>query len=185
MPLRRARGKMGRRTVLSILLRLTASARNGEWCWLLCRFSRDGRNAVQRPLPQHAARGLIMARRRFTRDERREHRIAMEVIVDAYGGEEQAMGWYYYLEEQLQFPFDATCIAKREVSPLRVKDRVEVIGMPSEDECSHEMFVSIRWDRKKGLAVPLAQLKPARGTDERTREAVADWHYWAGMGYEF
>ena len=27
----------------------------------------------------------------------------MEVIVDAYGPEEQAMGGYYYLEEKLQF----------------------------------------------------------------------------------
>ena len=27
----------------------------------------------------------------------------MEVIVDAFGSEEQAMGWYYCLEEKLQF----------------------------------------------------------------------------------
>ena len=31
------------------------------------------------------------------RDEHREERISMEIIVDAYGPEEQAMGWYYYL----------------------------------------------------------------------------------------
>lgn len=29
------------------------------------------------------------------RDEQREERIGMEIIVDAYGAEEQAMGWYY------------------------------------------------------------------------------------------
>ena len=39
------------------------------------------------------------------RDEAREERIMMEIVVDAYGPEEQAMGWYYYLEGQLQFPF--------------------------------------------------------------------------------
>lgn len=38
--------------------------------------------------------------------------------------------------------------------------------------------------RKEGLAVPLSQLKPARDTDERTQEAIADWHYRVGMGYE-
>ncbi len=70
-------------------------------------------------------------------------------------------------------------------SRMRVGDEVEVIGMPGEDECSHEMFVSIRWDRKEGLAVPLSQLKPAGDTDERTREAVEDWQYWVRMGYEF
>ena len=94
------------------------------------------------------------------------------------------MGWYCYLEDQLLFPFTATCIAKRAISPLRVKDEVEVIGMPGEDECRHEMFVTIRWERE-GLAVPLAQLKPIADTDERTKRAVADWHYWVQIGYEF
>jgi len=40
-----------------------------------------------------------------------------EAIVDAYGAEERAMGWYYYLENQLQFPFQARCIAANIVSP--------------------------------------------------------------------
>ncbi len=53
----------------------------------------------------------------------------MDIIVDAYGSEEQAMGWYYYLEEKLQFPFTAVCNAKRVISPLRVQDEVDVIGM--------------------------------------------------------
>jgi hypothetical protein len=30
------------------------------------------------------------------RDEVRENRIADEIIVDAYGEDEQAMGWYNY-----------------------------------------------------------------------------------------
>lgn len=42
----------------------------------------------------------------------------MEIIVDAYGPEEQALGWYYYLEGTLQFPFTAHCIARRAISPL-------------------------------------------------------------------
>lgn len=39
------------------------------------------------------------------RDEAREARITMEAVVDAYGPEEQAMGWYYYLADRLAFPF--------------------------------------------------------------------------------
>jgi hypothetical protein len=118
------------------------------------------------------------------RDKMREQRIDMEITVDAYDEVERAMGWYYFLEDQLAFPFRATCIAKRAISPLRVKDRVEVIGMPGEDECEHEMFVTIRWDDDT-LAVPLSQLQPARDTDEQTKEAVKDWHYWVAMGYTF
>jgi hypothetical protein len=33
--------------------------------------------------------------------------------------------------------------------------------------------------------VPLSQLQPVPKTDEETKQAVADWHYWVQMGYEF
>ena len=108
----------------------------------------------------------------------------MEIIVDAYGSEEQAMGWYYYLEEKLQFPFSAVCHAKRTISPLQVEDEVDVLGMASEEECEKEMFVTIRWERD-GLAVPLSQLTPINSTDGQTKQAIEDWHYWVQVGYEF
>lgn len=125
-----------------------------------------------------------MAKQRPKRDEDREHRILMEIVVDAHDEDKRAMGWCYYLEDRLRFPFRAVCIAEREISPLRLKDLVEVIGMPREDECAHEMFVTIR-SGKRSLGVPLSQLKPSSDTDEQIRQAVEDWHYWVGMGYEF
>lgn len=53
------------------------------------------------------------------RDNVRENRIIDEIIVDAHDGEEQALSWYYYLEETIRFPFYAKCILKRAISPLR------------------------------------------------------------------
>jgi Calcium binding len=125
-----------------------------------------------------------MAEAKQKHDPEREQRITMEIVVDAYDAQERAMGWYYYLQDQLQFPFTATCLVKRAISPLHVKDEVEVVGMPGEEECEHEMFVTIRWE-KEGLAVPLSQLQPISVTDEQTKRAVEDWHYWVKMGYEF
>ena len=116
-------------------------------------------------------------------DKEREQRIAMEFVVDAYGPEEQAMGWYYALENKLSFPFLARCIARRAISPLRVGDEVEIVGMAPEDECEHEMFVLTRWDRED-LAVPLSQLEGVV-VDDDTRQAIEDWHYWVARGYEF
>lgn len=124
-----------------------------------------------------------MPKRKTKKDPKRERRITMEIIVDAYGPEEQAMGWYYYLEEKLQFPFEAKCIAERMISPLQVGDNVEVVAMAPETECEREMFVGIRWERRS-LGVPLSQLQPIRATDPETKEAVADWHYWIAQGYE-
>ena len=53
------------------------------------------------------------------KDRIREERIRNEAVVDAYGPEEQAMGWYYYLENKMRFLFQAKCIASMVVSPLR------------------------------------------------------------------
>jgi hypothetical protein len=115
-------------------------------------------------------------------DEGREHRIAMEATVDAYGPEEQALGWYYYLDDKIAFPFAARCVKERRISPLKAGEEAEVTGMASEDDCMHEMFVEIQWQGRT-FGVPLAQLEPI-GADEPTQEAIADWHYWVERGYE-
>ena len=107
----------------------------------------------------------------------------MEIVVDAYDEQERAMGWYYYLEGKLNFPFLARCTTRRSISPLKVGDEAEVIGMPPEEECEHEMFVVMRWDRE-GLAIPLSQLEVIDADDE-TREALEDWLYWSRKGYQF
>lgn len=114
-------------------------------------------------------------------DDEREERIVQEIIVDAYGPEEQALGWYYYLDDRLNAPFAARCVARRASSPLRVGDEVDVVGMAPEDECEHEMFVLIRW-QDDDLAVPLAQLAGV-DVDAETHQAIADWRYWVDRGY--
>jgi Calcium binding len=118
------------------------------------------------------------------RDGAREERIRLEAVVDAYGAEEQAMGWYYYLQDKIQFPFTATCINKRNISPVSQGTKVDVVGMSDEDDCMREMFVEIVWDCDT-LAVPLSQLKPIDPDNEDTLDAIEDWHYWVNRGYEF
>ena len=117
------------------------------------------------------------------KDSERENRITMEIIVDAYGPEEQAMGWYYFLQDNISFPFRAICIVEMRTSHLRPGDKVKILEMAPEDDCEHEMFVETTWRGRK-LAVPLAQVQPIESTDEKTKEAVADWHYWIARGYE-
>jgi hypothetical protein len=59
----------------------------------------------------------------------REERIIMEAVVDAYGPEERAMGWYYYLDNKLKVPFKARCRVLRPISILKVGEEVEVLGI--------------------------------------------------------
>lgn len=119
---------------------------------------------------------------RQAKEEEREERIQMEIIVDAYGPEEQALGWYNYLTDTLHFPFTARCVAHRAISPLELGDELDVLGMAPEEECRHEMFVMTRW-RPHELAVPLMQVEGI-DADEETQQAIEDWHYWVNQGYE-
>jgi hypothetical protein len=122
-----------------------------------------------------------MAKRK--KDPIREDRIHNEAIVDAYGPEEQALGWYYYLQNKIRFPFQAKCIVAKTVSPLLKGETVQVRRMAPEDACSGDVLVLITW-HGRNVAVPLSQLTPL-DTDESTAEAIGDWHYWMSQGYCF
>ncbi|GHO79917.1 calcium-binding protein [Ktedonobacter sp. SOSP1-85] len=115
------------------------------------------------------------------KDEEREERIHMEIIVDAYGPEEQATSWYSYLSDTLQFPFSARCVVRRTTSPLEPGEVVKVVAMAPDEVCEHDMLVSIQWNRRQ-FAVPLMQLAGIQ-VEEETRQAIEDWQYWVNRGY--
>ena len=116
-------------------------------------------------------------------EPRREARIIDEIIVDAYTEDERAMSWYYYLESELHFPFEAECIKQWPISPLRKGEKIRVTGLASTEHCVHQIVVRGRWGRRS-LGVPLAQLKLI-GTDKATAQAIADWHYWVAHENDF
>ena len=118
--------------------------------------------------------------KKFRKDPVREDRIHTEAIVDA-SPDEQALSWYYYLENKISFPFQAKCRAAKVTSPLKRGETVEVIRMAPDDVCAHDMLGLVRWQGRK-MAVPLAQLN-AVDPDESTAEAIGDWHYWVAQGY--
>lgn len=116
-------------------------------------------------------------------NEVREDRIIMSVVVDAYDEMERAMGWYYYLEDSLNFPFEAQWSNSSSDSGTKVR----VVGMPPEDECMEDMLVEVAYQEdgvEDVLTVSLGEIQPLI-KDAATQEAIADWHYWLARGYEF
>jgi hypothetical protein len=99
------------------------------------------------------------------KQSKREQRISDEIVVDAYGPEERAMGWYYYLESNLGFPLQAQCISRRATSPLRVGEIVTIVSLTPEEDCTVDMIVLTRLGSRT-FGVPLSQLKP--GAPEAT-----------------
>jgi len=121
--------------------------------------------------------------RRVTEHQIREDRILFDIVVDAYNETERAMGWYYYLQDKLTFPFLARARSLRSTSPLKVGQKIEVLAMAPEDDCMSEIQVMVKIGRSK-LAVPLEQLE-CESNHEDTFQGVADWHYWRARGYEY
>ena len=136
---------------------------------------------LQRPVGTDRLLRLLMAKPR--KNSTREQRIEDEIVVDAYGPEERAMGWYYYLKDKIHFPFRARCAASKVVSPLKKGETVEVLKLAPEEACTGDMLVLIRWGDRK-VAVPLSQLT-AIEENESTDQAIADWQYWVAQGYLF
>ena len=113
-------------------------------------------------------------------NEIRENRIANEAVVDAYEEEEIAMGWYYYLQERLNFPFKARW-------GDRSSDRITVLKMSTEDDCLNDMYVEVLYregDLEDVFSARLSEIHPV-DVDRATEEAIADWHYWVNRGYQF
>ena len=105
-----------------------------------------------------------MNKKRPKRENECEERIANEIIVDCYNDHEAWMGWYCYLENKLAFPFEAECIKPRKISPLKLGERVTVLGMlDDEGDCLGEMMVEAKW-RDRTMGIPLAQIKVSAWT---------------------
>jgi hypothetical protein len=113
-------------------------------------------------------------------DKLRQERIDYEIIVDCY--DEVMMGWYYYLEEKLTFPFTARYRASGKGRGKKTTQLLQVVGMADEDECNREIQVMILLQEdgvEDQIPVALSQLEGVE-VDEATAEAIADWHYWVG-----
>jgi hypothetical protein len=113
-------------------------------------------------------------------DEEQEERIHNEIIVDAYDDEEVQMGWYYYLQENLHFPFQAIYPIKQRSGGYK-QQQVEVVELIPEEEFDQKILVGIAYEEDV-FYVPLLDLQITEA-DEETRQAYGDWQYGKEHGY--
>jgi Calcium binding len=76
------------------------------------------------------------------------------------------MGWYYYLESKIHFPFSAKCIVAHPLSLLGKGETVSARRLAPEQLCAHDMLVRAAW-QGRNFAIPLSQLTPV-ATDPST-----------------
>ncbi|MEM0964755.1 MAG: calcium-binding protein [Verrucomicrobiota bacterium] len=116
-------------------------------------------------------------------DQEREERITYKIIVDCYNELEVAMGWYYYLQDNLNFPFDARISGSSQYNTLPENETVTVVSMADEEDCENSMWVTIK-TRDGEIIMPLEQIEPINSSG-KTSEAVNDWLYWLDQDYQF
>ena len=114
-------------------------------------------------------------------ESERESRITDKIVVDCDNEIETAMGWYYYLDSSLQFPFEAEVISDIGI-PLSGQT-IKVISMAVESDCEDGPFVMIENSTSECI-LQLENLDTA-AFGGKTSEAVEDWKYWVKRGHRF
>ncbi|MBU1667767.1 calcium-binding protein [bacterium] len=114
-------------------------------------------------------------------NQSRKDRIEDEVIVDCYDEYEMAMGWFYYLHDNLNFPFKASILENGKISSLQKGDVVKVTELVNSDENDVSIYnfvatVGIEKDEHI-YDIPLEMIRGI-DCDEGTCEVIEDWRYW-------
>ena len=92
------------------------------------------------------------------------------------------MVWYYYLQDTLNFPFDARIIDDKAI-PL-ADQRVQVISLADEEDCEAGILVIVKQGAEEPLFMQLEHIS-IEGLNKETAVPMGDWHYWVERGYSF
>ncbi len=104
-----------------------------------------------------------------------ERIIDYEIVVDCYTEEEANMGWAIYMEENLDFPFEAEYLVKKKSGENQWK-KVRVINNETNESSFEggEWYVEIELDEII-ISARLNELKSIKA-DKETMEALQVWN---------
>jgi hypothetical protein len=97
-----------------------------------------------------------------------------EIIVDCYTEEEANTGWAIYMEENINYPFEAEYLTKTTAGEAQWK-KITVVGSETDDSNfdGGEYFVEIELDNFV-VAARLDELRNIQA-DEQTMKAMEVW----------
>jgi Calcium binding len=110
------------------------------------------------------------------KDKERENRILDEVIVDANGDEERNIGWYYYFEEGLKFPINATIKLALCGGKLEEK-KVKIVEVKPDNEDKPMQLGIVEGKSERVQYISPEAIVSVKTSDENL-EILNDWLYW-------
>ena len=115
----------------------------------------------------------------MTKEEMR-HKIDNEIIVDCYDDYEVNMGWYYFFEDTLEFPFEAETVVKYRNGKKQLT-KIDVLGVATEEgdfaELSEISFEVSPKDSDLVMEIGVSKLKKIKGSKEN-KEVFELWDFW-------
>lgn len=112
------------------------------------------------------------------REEKFDEILHDEILVDCKDEYEQNMSWYHFVQDELEYPFEASIeLRKREGG--KVSRRVKVMDL-SKNDSNFDRNFDLKVDVEFGdfiLEIPLGKLEEINAS-ERTIEVIKVWKYW-------
>jgi len=110
--------------------------------------------------------------------------IMMEIVVEAKDEDEIIMGWFHYMADELEFPFEAAIEIKNRRGEKTVI-QVDVLDLSDSNQNATSAAVMLDISEKgseKVMDVSISKLQNVKGS-ESTQNAVAIWKYWESGKY--
>lgn len=118
--------------------------------------------------------------------EEKIHKIDYEIIPDCYDAYEVEMSWFYYFNDNLEFPFEAEIYLKNRKGKKSLV-KIDVLAMVKDGgDFNDETGVAFEVSPKKSdfvFDINIRKLKNAKGNSS-VKEAFEIWQFWRSDDYE-
>ena len=107
-----------------------------------------------------------------------EEKIRSEIIADCNDDYDMKMAWFYYLQDDMEFPFIAS-VKLKNVKKKELLKEINVIGLSMGDSDIEKVFDMKVEAEFEGYIIefPIAKLQEAKAS-ESTIEIIEIWKYW-------
>ena len=108
-----------------------------------------------------------------------DNKLYSEIIVDCNGEEEQNSSWYYYVQDEMEFPFEAD-VALKKLEGGKETKKVKVIALSDDINVDRNFDLKVEVELGEYIVeLSLAKLENI-AESEVAAEIVAIWKYWIG-----
>jgi len=101
-----------------------------------------------------------------------------DILIDCNGEGDQNMSWFYYIQDEFEFPFKASIQIKK-ANGKTITKKIKVIGPSSTDQDfdrNYQLNMEIEFDDYI-IDYPLKELKDIKGS-EQMQDTIEAYIYW-------